>query len=99
MIDFDAMSGVAGVAAGAFVVPGTADEAAAGACSGSAARGFSAVAASVVATGDAGGAGAGLCGTGWVSAVGEEVAVTSAEAAAEFCRAIAAVPGSSPRSG
>jgi len=64
MIDFDAMSGVAGVAAGAFVVPGTADEAAAGACSGSAVRGFSAVAATVVATGDAAGAAAGLCGAG-----------------------------------
>src|SRR5256886_8224762 len=58
MIDFDAMSGVAGVAAGAFVVPDTADEAAAGACSGSAVRGFSAVAATLGATRGAAGASA-----------------------------------------
>jgi hypothetical protein len=63
MIDFDAMSGIAGVAAGAFEVPCPADEAAAGACSGSAVRGFSAVVATV-ATGDAAGAAAGLCGAG-----------------------------------
>ena len=54
MIDFDAMSGVAGVAAGAFEVPCAGDEAAAAACSGSAVRGFSGMAATVVATGDAG---------------------------------------------
>src|SRR5258705_1850974 len=53
IIDFDAMSGVA---AGAFEAACTADEAAAGACSGSAVRGFSAVAATLVATGDAAGA-------------------------------------------
>jgi hypothetical protein len=64
MIDFDAMSGVAGVAAGAFEVPCAGDEAAAAACSGSAVRGFSGMAATVVATGDAAGAGPGLCGTG-----------------------------------
>jgi hypothetical protein len=60
MIDFDAMSGVAGVAAGAFEIPCAGDEAAAAACSESAVPGFSAVAAAVVATGAA----AGLCGAG-----------------------------------
>ncbi len=64
MIGFDAISGVAGVAAGALEVPCPADEAAAGAGSGRTVRGFSAVAATVVVTGDAAGAGAGLCGAG-----------------------------------
>src|SRR5258708_20737493 len=86
IIDFDAMSGVAGVAAGAFEVPCTADETAAGACSGSTVRGFSAVAATVVATGDAAGPGAcaRLCGGGWVSAVGDEAAAPSPETPPEF---------------
>src|SRR5258706_2140703 len=69
MIDFDAMSGVAGVAA-PFEVPCDGGEASA-ACSGSAVRGFSGVGA-IVATGDAAGAGPGLCGAGRVSAVGED---------------------------
>jgi hypothetical protein len=80
MIDFDAISGVAGVAA-AFEVPCADDETAVAACSGSAVRGFSGVgaivatgdaagavatgdAAGAVATGDATGAGPGFCGAG-----------------------------------
>src|SRR6267142_2039798 len=79
MIDFDAMSGVAGVAA-AFEIPCAGDEAATADCSGSAVRGFSGVAATVVATGDAAGAGPGLCGAGRVSAVGEDAGAGGADA-------------------
>src|SRR6266481_2322576 len=88
MIDFDAIRGVEGVAAGAFAVPCAGDEAPASACSGSAVRGFSGLGATV-ATGDAAGAGAdaGLCCAGRISAVRGAVAA----AGAEFCRAIAPV--------
>jgi hypothetical protein len=66
IIDFDAISG-AGAGTGAAGVAGAADEtvaAAAAACSGAAAsgRGFSDAGTAVVATGDATGAGDGLCG-------------------------------------
>src|ERR1700681_1559761 len=66
MIDFDAMSGVAGIAAGAFELPCPANGNAAGACcgTGASAGGRSAVAATVVATADAAGTAAGLCGAG-----------------------------------
>jgi hypothetical protein len=94
MIDFDAMSGVAGVAAATFEVSCAGNDGGPGTCSGSAGRGFSAMAASVVATGDGAGAAAGPC-AGWVSVAGE-VAAACAEAAAEFCRAIVPVTESSP---
>jgi len=102
MIDFDAISGVAGVAAcvGAGVVeaPCPTGETVAGPCPWTLASigGFSAVFACLLATGATAGAGAGSCEAGCGSAVAEEAGTACAEAAGEFCRAIAPVTESRP---